>query len=348
MTLTARTHAPHRCLRCGPISLLWRPRTMTILVLLLAALMALSVALLCTGQMSLAPQQIFAALSGSGDDPVAARILQRVRLPRVLTALGVGAALGMSGAVFQSLSRNALGSPDVIGFTTGAATGAIAQIILGSLDPHLTALAAVGSGLVTACVVLALARGGGGPGGYRLILIGIGIGATLTGVNTLLLVKGDLGRVMSAQVWLAGSLSARNWDHVVTTMIGLLLFVPVVLALARRLALMEMGDDMARQLGVPVGRTRAMLLLAAVGLSSIGTAATGPIAFIALAAPQIARGFTRTPDVPIVTGAIIGAVLLLSADLLGQTAPLGLSLPVGLTTGFLGGAYLLIVMTRKA
>ena len=339
----------HNSLQLGRFSLVWRPRACAAGLGLLILLLLLALLLLGTGKMSLPAPEILAGLTGTGDDPVAARILQRVRLPRVLTAIGVGAALGMSGAVFQSLSRNALGSPDVIGFTTGAATGAIAQITLGSLDPFHTGLAAVGSGLLTATAVLLLARrgGSGAEAGYRLILVGIGMGAVLTGANTLLLVKGELDRVMSAQIWLAGSLSARNWDHVTATLIGLCLFAPLVLLLSRRLNLLEMGDDMARQLGVSAGQSRAVLVLAAVGLCSIGTAATGPIAFIALAAPQIARRLTRAPQVPVITGAITGSVLLLGADLLSQAAPFDLTLPIGLTTGFLGGAYLLFIMASK-
>ncbi|WP_095590664.1 FecCD family ABC transporter permease [Actibacterium ureilyticum] len=334
-------------LRIGGLSLLWRPRALVVGAGLLVLVLGLSIQLLGTGRLALSLPEIAGALLGDGDT-VAARILGRVRLPRVLTAAGVGAALGMAGAVFQSLSRNPLGSPDVIGFTTGAATGAVVQIVLGSLDPLRTALTAVGSGLAAALAVLLLARRGRAAGaGYRLVLVGIGAGAFLGGINTMLLAMGEIDMVTAAQVWLAGSLAARNWDHVATVGVGLALFAPVVLGMARDLSMIEMGEDMARQLGVPVARRRAVLVLAAVGLSSIGTAATGPIAFVALAAPQLARWMTRSPDVPLLSAALTGAALLMGADLLSQSAPLGAVLPVGLTTGFIGGLYLLAVMMRK-
>jgi len=338
--------AGRRVQRLGGLSLLWRPRSLVAGLCLIGCLIALAVALLGTGRLALGPVEVWQALLGRGD-PTAARILQGVRLPRLLTAAGVGAALGMAGAVFQSLSRNPLGSPDVIGFTTGAATGAVMQIVLGSLDPFRTALAAVGSGLATALAVLLLARRGSGGGGYRLILVGIGAGAFLTGVNTLLLAMGEIDMVMAAQVWLAGALNARSWGHAATVWTGLALFAPVIWLLARQLATIEMGEDMARQLGVPLGRVRAALVLAAVGLSSVGTAATGPIAFVALAAPQLARRLTRAPEVPLFSAGLTGAALLMAADLASQSAPFGLVMPVGLMTGFLGGLYLLAVLLRR-
>ena len=335
-----------RLIRVGQVSILWQPRAVAVGVLLLVALAVLTVILLGTGTLALSPAQIFGALTGSGDGDVASKVINRVRLPRVLTAMAVGASLGMAGAVFQSLSRNALGSPDVIGFTTGAATGALMQIILVESDPIRTAAAAVASGMLTAIVVLLLARRGAVVGGYRLILVGIGVGATLAGINTMLMVVGDIDRTMSAQVWLAGSLNGRNWGHVWTALVGFCLFAPPVLMLSRRLGVMEMGEDMARQLGVGVSRSRFWLVLASVGLTSVATATTGPIAFIALAAPQIARKLTGSSDVPLVSGALTGAVLLLVADLIGQSAPFALYMPIGLTTGLLGGVYLLLVLTQ--
>lgn len=337
-------------MRIGGLSLLWRPRAMLVCGLLIAFGLLLGLFLLASGTMRLTPAGALAGLTGQAETDVINRLVLRIRLPRLLTAAMVGAALGMSGAVFQSISRNALGSPDVIGFTTGAASGAIAQIILFNAGPVQTALAAVASGVMTALVVLWLARGrkGGreGGGGYRLILVGIGMGALMSGLNTLLMVMGDLERAMSAQIWLAGSLAARDWTHVATAFAGLIIFAPLVLWNARRLFVMSMGDDLARQLGLDPGRTRLVLVLASVGLASVATACTGPIAFVALAGPQLARWLTRSPDVPVVSGAIAGALLLLSADLVSQNAPFGLAMPIGLTTGLLGGLYLILVSRR--
>ena len=342
----AITPAGYRVLRLGGLSLLWRPRTALVCLLLVALAVIFGALLLGTGTMSFSPGRILAGLLGDPADPMAARVIRRLRLPRVLTAMGVGAALGMAGATFQSLSRNALGSPDVIGFTTGAATGAITGIILFQTGPAQTALAAILSGMATALIVLALARLSGAGGGYRLVLVGIGAGAVLTGVNTMLMVKGDLDQAMEAQIWLAGSLNGRSWAHVAPVLGGLAIFAPVLVLAARRLAMMEMGADMASQLGLRPGRVRLVTVLAAVGLTSVATASTGPVAFIALAGPQIARRLTRAPGVPIATGALTGAVLLLAADLVGQWAPFALVLPIGLTTGCLGGLYLIALLLQ--
>lgn len=334
-----------RVLRVGSRSVLWRPRTVLVCALLTGLALVLSIVLLGTGTLAFSPADVLSSLVGSGDNPMIDRVIWRLRLPRVLTALCVGAALGMSGAVFQSISRNPLGSPDIIGFSTGAATGAIAQIILFDGGPLATALAAVLAGVATALVVFLLARTAGRSTSAKLVLVGLGMGATLAGVNTVLMVAGHLDQASAAQIWLAGSLNTRTWAHVVPAALGLAVMAPIALAHARRLDLLEMGDDAARQLGVGAERTRLVMVMAAVGLTAIATAAAGPIAFIALAGPQLARRLTRAPEVPLVAGAAMGAVLLLSADLLSQRVPFGVNLPIGLTTGLLGGLYLLWILT---
>lgn len=334
-------------LRFVHCSFVWRPRAALIGAGLMLLALLLAVLLLGIGTLHLSPGEVLASLFGLGDNPTAERIIQRVRLPRVLTAVFVGAALGMAGSVFQSISRNALGSPDIIGFTTGAASGAIVQIILFNAGPLGTSLAAVLSGVCTAAVVFVLSLKGRTTGGYRLVLVGIGVGAMLIGLNTVLLVTGDLDQAMTAQLWLSGSLNTRTWSHVVPAAMGFVLIVPIAIYHARPLNILEMGDDTACQLGVPVERSRLVMVMAAVGLTSIATAAAGPISFIALAAPQLARRLTGSPDIPLVSGAIMGALLLLSADLVSQRFPLNLNLPIGLTTGLLGGFYLLWLLTRS-
>lgn len=335
-------------LRIGTVVLSLHPRTLTVTLALSGAILGLSLLLLNTGTMKIGLSDFIAVLNGQSGDSPAARVLWRIRLPRVLTACLVGFGLGLAGAVFQSVSRNPLGSPDVIGFTTGAATGAIIQIVMIDSNPMRIAAMSMLSGLVTAFIVLLLARKSGRSEGYRLVLVGIGVGATLSGVNTVYLVMGDLDQSIAAQLWLAGSLNTRTWAHVVPAALGLLILAPIVLALSRRLALFELGDDGATALGVPVERTRIVAVLAAVGMTAIATAAAGPISFIALAAPQLSRHLSGTAHIPFFPAGLMGAGLLLSADLLSQRVPLDLSLPVGQMTGLLGGAYLLWVLTRRA
>lgn len=333
--------------RTGRLSLRFRARTAAMCALLAALAVGLMFALLATGSLKISAGDIAASLLSPGTDPAVDRIILRLRLPRVLTALLVGASLGMAGAIFQSVSRNALGSPDVIGFTTGAATGAIVQIILFDAGPAETALAAVLSGMATAALVFVLSMRGRRTGSYRLVLTGIGFGAMLSGVNTVLLVMGDLDQAASAQLWLAGSLSTRTWAHVLPAAAGLALAAPLTLIHARRLCLLEMGDDTASQLGLSTERVRLTMVLAAVALTAIATAAAGPIAFIALAAPQLVRRLSRAPEVPVFSAALMGMVLLMAADLLSQRLPVEINMPIGLTTGLLGGFYLLWLLSRS-
>lgn len=339
------THVVIRPLRATSFRL--HRRSLWIGLLLLISTILLAALLLRTGTMALSVSEIWNSLIAPGSHPAADRIIIRIRLPRLLTAVLAGGSLGVSGAIFQSLSRNPLGSPDIIGFTTGAATGAIVQIILFNAGPLQTSLAAIVSGMGTAGLVFVLARKAGTTGSYRLILAGLGLGAVLSGVNTVLLVMGDLDQAASAQLWLAGSLTGRSWSHVLPALIGFAVLLPLTAWHARKLEVMEMGDDMARQLGISTERLRLGTILIAVALAALATAAAGPIAFIALAAPQLARSWTKAPTLPIFTAALTGAVLLLAADYLSQHMPFDINMPIGLTTGLLGGIYLLWIVVKR-
>jgi len=333
-------------LALGPVRLRWSRRTAVVALVLTALAALLSVCALQTGTLALGFTDVLGALFGVGE-PRTQTVVQRIRLPRTLTALAVGACLGAAGAAFQSISRNALGSPDIIGFTTGAATGAVAQIVLFDGGPVATAGWAVGGGLVAAGAVYLLSLRGGVTGGYRLVLIGIGVGAMLGALNTVLLAKGDSDLAAQAHLWLSGSLAARTWGHALPVLGAVLVLLPVLLACARSLSLMEMGEDAARALGIRTERTRLVAMAAAVGLTAMATAAAGPIAFVALAAPQLAVRLTRAPAVPIGTGALMGAVLMVGSDLLTQHLPLRVAMPIGLMTGLVGGVYLLWLLTRS-
>lgn len=348
--MNAPTRTPHPrgfVWRYGRLSLVVSPRLALVTALLLALVGVLGLISMQIGTLALSFGEVAAALAGAETEPRHAQIVRGIRLPRVVTAIFCGAALGVSGAVFQSVSRNALGSPDVIGFTTGAATGAIAQIVLYQAGPVQVALGAVAGGLGTALVVYLLSVKGGVTGGYRLILVGIGVGAVLGALNGLMLVLGDLDNAITANLWLAGSLSARNWGHALPVMIGTLAIVPAVAALARRTSLMEMGDDLAQQLGVRVERTRVWMMILAVLLAGLAVGAAGPIAFVALAAPQLVTRLTCARTMPVVSAAAMGACVLVAADALSQSLPFAVSLPIGRMTGIIGGLYLIWLLTRS-
>lgn len=328
-------------IRFGPISFRWRWRSVLVCAALAGVATVLALLLLGTGTLAFGPSEVAAALFGRSENTMAERVVLSLRLPRALTACLVGSSLGLAGAIFQSISRNPLGSPDVIGFTTGAATGAIVQIVLFDAGAIGVSAASAVAGMSVAALVLLLSARGEGQGGHRLILVGIGVGAVLSGLNTVLLAMGDLDRAAAAQTWLAGSLNARGWSHVWPAAAGFAAILPVMLHQARRLALLEMGDEMASQLGVPPTRTRAVMVLTAVALTALATAAAGPIAFVALAGPQLARRLTGSPETPLLSGALAGALLLLGADLVSQRTASVINLPIGLATGLLGGGYLL-------
>ncbi|CEA09306.1 Ferric enterobactin transport system permease protein FepG [Arthrobacter saudimassiliensis] len=335
-----------RVLALGPVRLRVSARTAVVGFTLAAAAALLAVLSMQTGTLALAFGDVVAAVFGNGE-PGAQAVVQRIRLPRTVTALAVGACLGAAGATFQSISRNALGSPDIIGFTTGAATGAVAQIVLFNGGPLATAGWAVGGGLAAAAAVYLLSLRGGVTGGYRLVLIGIGVGAMLSALNTVLLAKGDSDLAAQAHLWLSGSLAARTWAHALPVLAAVGLLLPLLLGLGRKLSLMEMGEDAARALGIRTERVRITAMAAAVGLTALATAAAGPIAFVALAAPQLAARLTRSPGVPIGTGALMGAVLMVGSDLLTQHLPIQAAVPIGLMTGLVGGIYLLWLLTRS-
>lgn len=322
-----------------------RPIAITLcltILTLLAALFAITL-----GRVPIPFIDAVATLLGHGEGGMRQQVILNLRLPRLLVAIFAGAALGVSGAVFQSVSRNALGSPDVIGFTTGAATGALLQIVLFGGGSLAVAVSAMLGGLVTATIVYLLSFKQGATGGYRLVLIGIGAGATLNALNGLMLVKGDLDNAIAANLWLSGSLDARNWDHAWTVMGGALLLVPLVGLAAIRLRMIEMGDDLARQLGVHVEKTRFAMIACAVLLAGVATGAAGPIAFLALAAPQLAARLTASRGIPVFSAAAMGAFLLVIADLVTQYIATDLVLPIGRTTGLVGGLYLLWLLTRS-
>lgn len=336
----------HLLIRAGGLLLRPERRAVTVSGALVAALLLATTAGLLIGDYPLSVPEVLAALGGTTADPLAAYFVQDIRLPRVLTALLVGAALGVSGGIFQSISNNALGSPDIIGFTTGAATGALLQIIVFEAGPGEVALGALAGGFGTAIVVYLLAWRKG-LAGYRLVLVGIGVSAVLSAVNSLLVVRASLTAAQTAAQWLAGSLNARGWTDVALVGAGIAVLLPIAFWHARALGTMTMGDDLATGLGVRVERTRLIMVAVGIALVSIATAATGPIAFVALAAPQIARRLTRAAGVGLGSAALMGAGIVLVGDLVAQRIFAPTQLPVGVVTGSLGGVYLIWLLATE-
>ncbi|MGO3327310.1 FecCD family ABC transporter permease [Gordonia sp. (in: high G+C Gram-positive bacteria)] len=332
--------------RVGRWHVVVHPRTALVSGLLIVVTLGAAIYAMTIGTLDIGAVDVFRALFHAGDASDV-RVVNSVRLPRTLTAALAGAALAVSGSVLQSVSRNALGSPEIVGFTTGAATGAIMQIVVYQAGDLQVALGAFVGGVLTAVVVYLLSVKGGTTGGYQLILTGIGVGAVLQAVNDFLLAYGGLDEAVQANVWRAGSLSLRGWGHVTTVGVACLVLIPVVGVLAKRASIMEMGDDLAAQLGVRTGRTRLVLVFTAVFLAAAATAACGPIAFVALAAPQLVNRLTGSQSVSVVGAAAMGACLLVVSDIVSQTLPVQAAVPIGRVTGVIGGMYLIWLLTRK-
>ncbi|MGC5000440.1 MULTISPECIES: FecCD family ABC transporter permease [unclassified Streptomyces] len=332
----------------GGLSLRLDPRSLVVVVLLLVAVLAAGVALIGTGDAHIPAADVLRALVGDGS-PSQDFIVNELRLPRLLVGLLVGASLGLGGALFQSISRNPLGSPDVLGLSQGSTAGALVMIVLFSGSATAVTVGALVGGLVTGIGIYLLAWKQG-VHGYRLVLVGIGVSAVLTAVNGYLITKADMVDAARAVVWMTGSLSGRDWTQVWPLLILCAVLVPLVLANGRGLRMLEMGDDVAHALGVRVHRVRLVLMVCAVLLTAAATAAAGPVGFVALTAPQLARRLTRSPGPNLVPSLCMGAALLVTADWISQRAFGADQLPVGVVTGVVGGAYLLwlLVTERRA
>ncbi|WP_447007601.1 FecCD family ABC transporter permease [Saccharothrix isguenensis] len=334
-----------KTIRTPAFSLRVSERAVLVSTAIAALTVVAAVATMVSGDFPLTVGEVLATFLGRGDG-YAEFVIFTLRLPRLLTGLLVGAALALSGAILQSLSRNPLASPDIIGFTQGAATGAIAVIVLAQGGMAATALGATVAGLITSVAVYLLAFKQGVQG-FRLVLIGIGVSAMMLAVNSYLLTRATLESALVAQTWLVGGLNNRGWDQAQVVAAVLAVLLPCALVLGRRLALLEMGDSAATGLGVNAERTRPALLAVSVGLAAVATAAAGPITFVALAAPQLARRLTAASGPGLAASALMGGLLLVVSDFAVQRLFPTTPLPVGIATGAIGGLYLVWLLAHE-
>jgi len=340
-------------LRLGPLSTVWRPRTVAGPIVLAAVAVLLLAVNVGIGDFPIGVPEVLRILAGGGEEADRFIVLG-LRLPRSLTAVLVGIAFGLSGAITQSIARNPLASPDMLGITAGASVGAVALLVLGggALGGVLSLvglpLAALLGGVVTAVVIYALAWREGVTG-FRLVLVGIAAAAMLTAATSWLLIVGDLNEAARATVWLTGSLNGRGWEHVVP--VGAVVLAAAVLAVVSHatVGVLRLGDDSARSLGTRLQGGQALLLALAVVLASVAVAAAGPIGFVALIAPQVALRLVRPAGPPLLASGLTGAVLVLAGDVIARTV-LPTELPVGVLTSAIGAPcliHLLIHRTRR-
>ena len=276
--------------------------------------------------------------------PGASFTVGELRLPRTVLAILAGVGFGIAGVTFQTLLRNPLASPDIIGITQGASAAAVVAIItLGLSGPAVSAFAVAGA-LITAMAIYFLSNKGGFSG-IRLILIGIGVAAMLQSVVSYVLSRAAEWDIQTAMRWITGSLNNASWDDITPLALVGLIILPLLFSQAKALGMLQLGDDSAAGLGVTVNRTRLVFIVGAVILLAVATAATGPIAFVAFMSGPIAARITGPGANLLLPSAFIGAVLVLGGDLIGQFAFDG-RYPVGVVTGVLGAPYLIYLLIR--
>ncbi len=332
-----------------PISFRVDRRVPPVLLLALLVTLATMVVNIGVGEYPIAPLEVVkTVLHLPSDNADYAFIVNTLRFPRMLVAALVGLALGISGAILQGLTRNPLADPGILGISAGAGLVAVTLIVVVKNVPAgVIPLAAFAGGAIVAGLIYVLAwRGGDSP--IRLILVGIGLSAMAGAATQLMITFGDLYDVQRALIWLAGSVYGRSWEEFWPLLPWIIVFVPLALLLARDLNALNLGEEVARGLGSRVPFQRGLLLLTAVALSGASVAAAGTIGFVGLMAPHFARRLVG-PDhrglLP--TAGMIGALILVGADLVGRTIVAPIELPAGLVTAAIGAPFFIYLLWRQ-
>ena len=318
-------------------------RTRAVIGVLTALILLLAWLSLSVGS-SMSVPGLLRTLAGQGEAGDAF-VLWRLRLPRLVLGAEVGAALALAGALFQTVLRNPLASPDIIGVSGGASLAAATAILVGGLSGAAVSLSAFGGAVVVAVAIYLLAWRAG-VSGYRFVLVGVGIAFMVNAGLGYLITRADVNDVREALVWMVGSLGTPPWGDVAVLAAVLAVLVPIVGVLAARLRVLQLGDDTAGGLGVRVEATRLGVLAVAVALAAGATAFAGPVAFVAFVCAPVARRLLPTAGLALVPSALVGVALVLAADLTGQHL-LELRAPVGIITGAIGAPYLLWLLATS-
>lgn len=334
---------PLRFVQVGPVAFRINVRVLLMALLALALLVVLAAWSMTLGSFPLSISDVLRGVAGTGTSE-AGFIVRDLRLPRVLAAVMIGPMLAMSGAIFQGVVRNPLVSPDIIGINAGAALAAVFWIVTNRPQELVPVVAFAGA--VVAATAIYLLSWQGHISASRLVLVGIGINAMLGALTTLFIIRSDINNASRAVLWMTGSIYSSTWYDVRVLLIGLALLAPAGIGLMWSLRIVQVGDVTARSVGLPLERTRLALILVACGMSALAVSVAGPIGFIALMVPHLARMLAgpMTGSVFVLTG-VIGAVLLLGADMVGQHA-LPVAMPVGVITAVVGAPYFLFLLYR--
>ncbi|WP_341976288.1 iron chelate uptake ABC transporter family permease subunit [Microbacterium sp. LTA6] len=318
-------------------------RHATASVVLGTLLLVLAAVALMVGNTFYGPGEVIRVILGE-TVPGASYSVGELRLPRTVLAVLAGACFGIAGVAFQTLLRNPLASPDIIGIAEGASAAAVVGIVVLSVSGPLVSVMALAGALLTAIAIYLLSNKGGFAG-TRLILIGIGVAAMLQSIVSYVLSRAAQWDIQTAMLWLTGSLNSASWDRIAPLAIACLVILPLMFSQGRALGMLQLGDDSAAGLGLRVNGTRLLFILGAVALLAFATAATGPIAFVAFMAGPIAARITGPGANLLLPSALVGAALVLAGDLIGQNL-FDARYPVGVITGVLGAPYLIYLLIR--
>lgn len=322
-----------------------RLRRRSVVTVVLAVLaVVLSVTALMLGDFKLSAAEVLRTLAGQGEG-AAPFIVMELRLPRLVLGVLIGTAFGLAGALFQSVLRNPLASPDVIGISQGASAGAVVALLaVGATSGFVVPLSALAGGSAVGLLLYAVAWRGGMTG-HRFVLAGIGVAYVCTSIIGYLLTRSDVKEAQLALLWMTGSLGQADWSLVRTLAIAMVLLVPLVAVVARGLSLLLLGDEQAGSLGLRPEVTRAAVVALGVALACVATASAGPVAFVAFTAAPVARRLLADGSLALVQAALVGVVLVVGADIVAQhLLPADLTVPVGVVTGAIGGPYLIWLM----
>lgn len=319
-------------------------RTTALLGVATALVLVLAVWGLMLGDFPISSGAVVSVVAGGGSEQEAF-IVRTLRLPRVLVGAGVGVALAASGSVFQALVRNPLVAPDIVGVMAGATVAAVAARVVFQSAAAVPVAAFVGA-VVATFVVYGLTWQKGISGG-RLVLVGIGIEFVLTAVTTLVIVRFPVEQVGSAIMWMTGTLFGAAWVDVIWLAGTLAVLLPAALLLMSRLRVLQLGDETAVALGARLELSRGSLLAVGAALAAAAVAVAGPVKFVALMIPHVARMLAGplTGGVLVLAG-MLGAALVVGSDIVAQHAFSPTSLPVGIVTAAIGAPYFLFLLYR--
>ncbi|CRM81806.1 putative siderophore transport system permease protein YfhA [Pseudomonas sp. 31 R 17] len=335
--------------RCPGLPWVGRPIDVLAALVLLLLLMGLTLYAASVGSYTTGVAQLWQSLFADDETALAASVLWELRLPRILLAILGGAAMALAGVLMQSLTRNPLAAPGLVGVEAGASVTMLLILVLWpqALPLSLYPLAALLGGLAVALFIVALSwRGGIAP--LRLILVGVGLTAMLGAVADLLITYGNIDRVESALMWLGGSLHRSGWPQVQSLLIWLLVAGLPLLFCHRQLNLLQLGESVALSRGLNAPVIMLLLLLCSVTLTAATVANIGVMTFVGLVAPHLARqlcGDRHGALLPL--SALFGAVLVLLGDTLGRGLLPPLQLPAGLVVAIIGAPYLLVLLARQ-